>query len=90
MGVSSSVPKLSNVWFGVFVPELCVFLAAFWLGQWLLDVAHTKGVDEDQGTVDKRVQHFNSWMTAMAPVLSLVGALLVAVINGLLNHNHGH
>jgi hypothetical protein len=79
-----------NVWFGVFVPELCVFLAAFWLGQWLLDVAHTKGIDEDQNVFDKRVQHFNSWMTAMAPVLSLVGALLVAVINGLLNHDRGH
>lgn len=79
-----------NVWLGVFVPELCVFLSAYWLGQWLKDVSHTKGVGESQVDFDKRVQRFNSLMTALAPVLSLVGALLVAVINSLLTKDHGH
>jgi hypothetical protein len=78
--------RYSDLWTQIFLPEVYVFLSAFWLGQWLSNISHTKRINENQDTFANRVRRVNSLTTAIAPVLTFLAAVLGAIITGITAH----
>jgi hypothetical protein len=72
--------KRSDVWTQIFLPELCVFFSAVWLGQWLSNIWLTRGLEENQQGFDRRIRRLNALTTAMAPILVFLASLLAIVI----------
>jgi len=70
-----------NVWTNIFLPELCLFLSAYWMGLWISDMLHIKLIDETQQSYDARVARINRFITAIAPILGFLGAVLAAVVS---------
>jgi hypothetical protein len=70
-----------NVWTNVFLPELCLFLSAYWMGLWLSDIVRTSLVDETQQDYDARVDRVTQFIAAIAPILGFLGAVLAAAIS---------
>jgi hypothetical protein len=76
----------SGLWTQIFLPEIYVFLSTFWLGQRLSHISHAKGIDESRHSFDSRVRRISALTAAIAPVLTFLGAVLVAVITGMTAH----